>query len=323
MSRKKISIHSGTFNEEGNIEEFYRRVKAVISQHPEYDFEIIMADNCSKDNTRQLMRKIAAQDPLFKVIFNSNNFGATRSGMHNLLHEKIDSDAAVMMCSDLQDPPELLHDFIKKYEEGFDVVCAVKSKSKENPLIFAMRSLYYWLLKKVSDDELISGFTGFGLYDRKVIEAIRQYKDPNPYLRGMIAEIGFRRCCVEYTQEKRQNGRSSYNFFSYYDFAMNGFVNHSKLPLRMAVFGGFFIAMMSMLAALGYFIYKLFNWNSFQVGMAPLVIGLFFFSSIQLIFIGILGEYIGAIYTHVKNKPYVIEDELINFDDGETTKQTD
>lgn len=323
MGRKKISIHSGTFNEEGNIEEFYRRVKAVISQHPEYDFEIVMADNCSKDNTRQIMRKIAAQDPSFKVIFNANNFGATRSGMHNLMHQRINSDAAVMMCSDLQDPPELIHDFIKKYEEGFEVVCAVKSKSKENPLVFALRSLYYWLLKKISDDELISGFTGFGLYDRKVIEAIRQYKDPNPYLRGMIAEIGFRRCCVEYTQEKRKSGRSSYNFFSYYDFAMNGFVNHSKLPLRMAVFGGFFIAMISMLAAFGYFVYKLFNWESFQVGMAPLVIGLFFFSAVQLIFIGILGEYIGAIYTHVKNKPYVIEDELINFDDEKIKDQKD
>ena len=323
MGRKKISIHSGTFNEEGNIEEFYRRVKAVIAQHPEYDFEIVMADNCSKDNTRQIMRKIAAQDPSFKVIFNANNFGATRSGMHNLMHQRINSDAAVMMCSDLQDPPELIHDFIKKYEEGFEVVCAVKSKSKENPLVFALRSLYYWLLKKISDDELISGFTGFGLYDRKVIEAIRQYKDPNPYFRGMIAEIGFRRCCVEYTQEKRRNGRSSYNFFSYYDFAMNGFVNHSKLPLRMAVFGGFFIAMISMLAAFGYFVYKLFNWESFQVGMAPLVIGLFFFSAVQLIFIGILGEYIGAIYTHVKNKPYVIEDELINFDDEKIKDQKD
>ncbi|MBE6374965.1 MAG: glycosyltransferase family 2 protein [Lentisphaerae bacterium] len=313
MSRKKISIHSGTFNEESNIKEFYSRLKAVLAKHPEYDFEIIIADNFSTDNTREILRSLASEDRSLKIIFNANNFGPTRSGMYNLTHPEINSDASVIMASDLQDPPEMISEFIKKWEDGYKVVCGIKNKSKENFLMFQIRKLYYWLLKKCSDTELISNFTGFGLYDRCFMDALKRYKDPYPYFRGLVSEIGFKRCEVTFTQEKRKGGRSSYNFFSYYDYAMTGFVNHTKLPLRLAVFSGFFISFLSLLTALGYFIYKLCNWDSFQVGMAPLVIGLFFFSAIQLIFIGILGEYIGAIYTQVKNKPLVIEEERINF----------
>ncbi|MBR2625300.1 MAG: glycosyltransferase family 2 protein [Lentisphaeria bacterium] len=311
---KKIAIVSSCYNEESNLKEFYCRcIKVLDSFSDKYCGEIILEDNYSTDNSRQILRELAAEDKRVKVILNANNFGANRSGFNCIL--SADADAVIPMCSDLQEPPEVIPELIRKWEEGYKVVCAVKEKSKENPVIFALRKLYYWLLKKCSDTELISNFTGFGLYDRCFMDALKRYKDPYPYFRGLVSEIGFKRCEVTFTQEKRKGGRSSYNFFSYYDYAMTGFVNHTKLPLRLAVFSGFFIAFLSLLTALGYFIYKLCNWNSFQVGMAPLVIGLFFFSAIQLIFIGILGEYIGAIYTQVKNKPLVIEEEFINFNE--------
>jgi len=312
--KKKICIVSSCYNESANLAEFYTRCAAVLDKvSDKYDWQIILEDNCSTDNSRQILREIAGKDKRIKVILNANNFGATRSGFNSILSS--DADAVIPICSDLQEPPELIPELIGKWEDGFKVVCAVKEKSKESPLIFAVRKFYYWLLKKCSDTELISNFTGFGLYDRCFMVALKKFNDPYPYFRGLVSEIGFKRCEVTFTQEKRKGGRSSYNFFSYYDYAMTGFVNHTKLPLRLAVFSGFFIAFLSLLVALGYFIYKLCNWDDFQVGMAPLVIGLFFFSAIQLIFIGILGEYIGAIYTQVKNKPLVIEEERINFDE--------
>ena len=312
--KKIICIVSSCYNEEKNLPEFYARCAAVLEKvSDKYDWQIILEDNCSTDNSRQILRELAAKDKRVKVILNANNFGANRSGFNCIL--SADADAVIPMCSDLQEPPEVITEFIRKWEEGYKVVCGVRSKSKENFLMSGVRKLYYWLLKTCSDTELISNFTGFGLYDRCFMDALKKYKDPYPYFRGLVSEIGFKRCEVTFTQEKRKGGKSSYNFFSYYDYAMTGFVNHTKLPLRLAVFSGFFIAFLSLLVALGYFIYKLCNWNSFQVGMAPLVIGLFFFSAIQLIFIGILGEYIGAIYTQVKNKPLVIEEERINFDE--------
>ena len=314
--KKKIVIATSCYNEEENLREFYQRCIKILDDNSEkYQGEIVIEDNYSTDNSRDILRELAAGDKRLKVIFNAKNFGANRSGFNCLLSASADADAVIPMCSDLQESPELIAELIKKWEEGYQVVCAVKNKSKENSLMFGLRKIYYWLLKKSSDTELISNFTGFGLYDRCFMDAVKKFHDPYPYFRGLVSEIGFKQCKVTFTQEKRKGGKSSYNFFSYYDYAMTGFVNHTKLPLRLAVFSGFFIAFISLLVALGYFIYKCLNWDSFQVGMAPLVIGLFFFSAIQLIFIGILGEYIGAIYTQVKNKPLVIEEERINFDD--------
>ncbi len=311
--KKIISIASGCWNEVENIPLLYDRVRKVLAKFPEYDYEFVIEDNYSTDGTREILREIAAKDPKFKVIFNSRNFGHIRSPFNALLNTS--GAAVVWMCSDLQEPPEVIENFIRQWEAGYKVVAGVRSGTKASFFLECLRSIYYKLLKKFSpEEELIERFTGFGLYDRCVIDALKKYHDPYPYFRGLVSEIGFKRAEVPFVQEKRKHGKTKNNFFTLYDMAMTGFVNHTKLPLRLAVFSGFFIAFLSMLAALGYLIYKCCNWNSFQVGMAPLVIGLFFFSAVQLIFIGVLGEYIGAIHTQVKNKPLVIEEERINFD---------
>ena len=308
---KKISIISGCFNEEENLSEFYARLIAVFQQLPDYTYEIIIADNCSTDGSREILRTIAAEDPHFKVILNANNFGHIRSPFNALLQAT--GDAVVALCSDLQEPPEMILEFVKQWDAGYQVVCGVKPKSLENPLMFQVRRLYYRLLASCSETPQIQNFTGFGLYDRKVISAVKQFNDPYPYFRGLISEIGFRRTEVPYIQAARQHGKTKNTFFTLYDMAMTGFVNHTKLPLRLAAFTGFLIALLSLMVAFGYFIYKLLFWQTFSLGLAPIVIGLFFFSSVQLIFIGIIGEYIGAIWTQVKNKPLVIEEERINF----------
>ena len=312
MERKKISICTSTYNEETNIREFYDRVLEQLKKFPQYDYEFIIADNCSTDRTRKILREIASEDKRVKCIFNANNFGPERSAYNTFLH--CSGDAMIHLCSDLQDPPEYIEEFIKKWEEGYNLVCGIKTNYSGSSVMTLIRKSYYRLLRKVSDVDLIQDFHGFGLYDRKMLDAMKQYHDAEPYARGIVSEIGLKRCEIPYRQAERKGGKSSYNFFRYYDFAMVGLVNYSKLPLRLAIFSGFFIALFSLLVALGYFIYKLLNWNSFQLGLAPLVIGLFFFSAVQLIFIGILGEYIGAIWAQVKNKPLVIEEERINFD---------
>ena len=313
----KISVASGCYDEAENIEELYERCLAVLKKFPEYDYEFVLEDNLSSDGTREVLRKIAAKDKRFKVIMNSNNFGHIRSPFNALLNAS--GDAVIWMCSDLQEPPEVLEEFIRKWQQGYKVVCGVRSGTKASWILEALRKCYYSLLAKSSSEgAVIHKFTGFGLYDKKVIEALKKFNDPYPYFRGLVSEIGFKRCEIPFVQDQRKHGKTKNNFFTLYDMAMTGFVNHTKLPLRLAVFSGFFIAFLSLLVALGYFVYKCFNWYNFQVGMAPLVIGLFFFSAVQLIFIGILGEYIGAIYTQVKNKPLVIEEERINFDEKES-----
>ena len=210
---------------------------------------------------------------------------------------------------------ELIPELVHRWEEGYRVVCAVKPQSRENPVMFRIRCFYYWLLDLFSELPQLHNFTGFGLYDRRFIEALRRYHEPYPYFRGLVSEIGFRRIEVPYVQERRKHGRTKNNFFTLYDMAMTGFVNHTKLPLRLAAFSGLILAFLSLLTAAGYLVYKLLYWDTFQLGLAPLVIGLFFFSAVQLIFIGVIGEYIGAIWTQVKNRPLAIEEEKINFDD--------
>jgi len=315
VNKKKISLVSSCYNESDNLLEFYSRLVAAMSKFPEYSYEIIIADNCSTDNSRSIMKDLAKNDKNFKVIFNSNNVGPNRSSYNALLHAS--GDAVIPMSSDLQDPPELIGDFIRKWEEGYLVVVAIKNKSNENPLMLLLRRSYYHFLSKISDyDHIIKNFTGFGLYDRKFIDALKKFNVPYPYLRGLVSEIGFRRIEVEFIQPIRKKGRSKSNFFFLYDTAMTGFVNHSKMPLRLATFLGFCFSGISLLVALVYLAYKILFWDTFSLGMAPLLIGLFFFSALQLIFIGIVGEYVGAILTQVKNHPLAIEDEKINFDDS-------
>lgn len=308
---KKISIVSPCYNEEENLPELYRRINDVMSTHPEYDYEIIWADNASTDGSRALIRKMCAEDKRLKAILNAGNFGQIRSPYNALLAAS--GDAVVFLCADLQEPPELIHDFIREWEHGAKIVCGVKPKSKESRVMFFLRRCYYKLIKAMSETPQIENFTGFGLFDRCVMDALKKFHEPYPYIRGLIAEVGYSRVEVPYEQQARLHGKTKNNLFTLYDYAMTGFVNHTKLPLRLATFIGFALAGLSLLAALIYFIYKLVYWNDFAVGLAPLVIGLFFFSSVQLIFIGVIGEYIGAIWTQVKNKPLAIEEERINF----------
>ena len=308
---KKVSIVTGCYNEEGNIREFYSRVSKVFSEFPIYDYEIIVADNYSTDGTREILRDLAANDPKLKVLFNSKNFGPITSGYNAFLLAT--GDAVVLMASDLQDPPELMAEMIRKWEEGNKVVVAVKSSSRENSLMYLARKLYYKVLGSLSDyDRLISNFTGYGLYDRVFLNVLRKYRDPSPYLRGFVSEIGFRRAEILFDQPARQHGHSKHSFLSLYDVAMSGMINHSKLPLRLSAFIGFILAGISLVVAFGYLVYKLLNWNNFSAGLAPLIIGVFFFSAVQLIFIGVIGEYVSAILSQVKRRPYAVIEETIN-----------
>ncbi len=310
---KKISIASPCYNEEGNIREFYDRCRGVLAKFPEYDYEFVFEDNYSTDGTRNILREIAAKDRKFKVIFNSRNFGPVRSPYNVLLNAS--GDAVVWMCCDLQEPPELIEEFILKWKEGYKVVAASRSGTRASLIMEFFRKSYYWLLKKSSQGlTVIPKFNGFGLYDRIAIEALAKFKDPYPFFRGLVCEIGFKRMVVPFVQDKRKYGKSSNNIFSLYDQAMTGFVNNTKLPLRLAVFFGFIIGILSFIVSMLYVVLKFIYWDTFVFGTAPIIISLFFFSSIQLIFIGIIGEYLGAVWTQVKNKPLVIEEERINFD---------
>ena len=308
---KKISIVSGCYNEAGNVEELVARVAKVMASLPQYDYEQIIIDNASTDGTQEILRKLATGNPLLKIILNARNFGHIRSPFHGMMQGA--GDAVVYMASDLQEPPELIPDFVKKWEEGAKAVVAIKDSSDESPLFFAVRRLYYRLVEGLAETKTIQNFTGFGLYDRVIMEYCRGLKDPYPYFRGLIAEVGLPVERVSYHQPLRTRGFTKNNLYTLYDMAMLGITNFSKVPLRLAAMLGFAMALLSLLVALVYFVYKLVFWYSLPVGTAPLVIGLFFFASVQLFFIGILGEYIGAIHTQVLKRPLVVEKERINF----------
>lgn len=309
---KRISVVTACFNEEENVKEVYEQVKVVFNGLPQYQYEHIFIDNASNDRTVVILREIAQNDHMVKIIVNTRNFGHIRSPFHALMQAK--GDAVIATVSDLQDPAIMIKEFIKKWEEGYKIVIGVKTQSEESPFFFAVRKAYYNLIGRLSEVELIKNFTGFSLYDQKVIEILRSIEDPYPYLRGLICDIGFERAVIEYVQPVRKRGFTKNDFYTLYDLAMLGITNHSKIPLRLATMTGFSVAFISLFVALGYFGYKLTFWDNFQMGMAPLVIGLFFFSSVQLFFIGIIGEYIGAIHTQVLKRPLVIEKERINFD---------
>ncbi len=311
--KKLISIVTACYNEEGNIEQLYIRIKNIFRNLTTYDYEHIFIDNNSHDQSRNILREIASKDNNVKVIFNTRNFGHIRSPLHAIY--QANGDAIISIVADFQDPPEMIVDFLKKWEEGYKIVIGIKKKSNENFFMFFIRKKFYSILNKFSDIELIKNFTGFGLYDKSFVDIIKKINDPYPYFRGLIPEFGLERYEIEYVQPKREKGKSAQSFITLYDMAMLGFVNYSRIPLRMASFVGFSIAIASLIVALVYFIYKLVFWYQFDVGLAPLVIGLFFFSSVQLIFIGIIGEYVGSILTQIqhKDRPLVIEKERINF----------
>ncbi len=310
MMKKEISIVTPCFNESDNIQELCARIQSVMSGL-NYQYEHIIIDNASTDNTVGKLRKIAKADKRVKVIVNTRNFGHVRSPIYAIFQAK--GDAIIAMASDLQDPPERIPEFIRKWEEGFPVVVGVKEKSETSFLFHFLRTLYYRALRSLSEVDLIENFTGFGLYDRSVIDVIKKIDDPYPYFRGLVADLGFEIAKIIFLQPRRKRGISKNNFYTLYDLAMLGVTNYTKIPLRLATMLGFLSAVVSFLIGLIYLIYKLIFWYQFSLGSAPLVIGLFFLGSIQLLFLGIVGEYIGAIYTQVMHRPLVIEKERINF----------
>jgi glycosyltransferase involved in cell wall biosynthesis len=312
MTKKLITILTPCYNEELNVREAHRRLLAMAAGFPEYRFEHLFIDNASKDGTVSVLRAMAAEDASIKVIVNARNVGADRSGMHAFLQAQ--GDAVGSMAADMQDPPELFAEMIREWEKGFPIVAAIKNSSDESGLMYGIRTAYYRLVARLANVEVLEHFTGFGLYDRSVVEQIRaNFRDPYPYFRGMIAELGLPIARIFYNQKRRERGITSNNFYSLYDLAMLGITNLSKVPLRMVIFCGFLSALVSFVLGVFYLVYKLVFWNSFSVGSAPMVLGLFFLGSVQLIALGIIGEYVGSIHTFVLNRPLVTEKERINF----------
>ena len=311
MSTRLISVVTPCYNEEGNVRAMYEAIRQIFVSLPQYRYEHLFIDNASKDLTPQVLRELATQDPNVRVILNARNFGQVRSGYHALLQSS--GDAVIALVCDFQDPPELIPEFLRRWEDGAKVVLGVKEASEEPRLLYTLRGRYYALLARIADVQVVKQSTGFGCYDRAVIAALKSIDDPYPYFRGLIAEIGYAPAIVPFKQPTRKHGISSQNFYTLYDLAFLGIVNHSKVPLRMATMAGFALAALSLLVALGYLVYKLLFWNQFTVGIAPILIGFFFLTSVQLFFIGIVGEYIGSIYTQVRHHPHVFEKERIYF----------
>lgn len=308
---KLISVVTPTFNEEGNVREIYLRVKKVFSGLKKYRYEHIFIDNDSSDNTVVILKSIAKKDRNVKIIVNTRNFGWIRSQYYGLLSAR--GDGVVLLVADLQDPPEMITKFIKKWEEGYKVVMGIKTDSHENGIVFAVRKFYYRLIKTLSEVDLVENFMGFGLFDKRVMDIIRSFNDPYPYFRGLISEIGFKSAKVEYAQKERKAGKTSSNFLRLFDVAMLGLTNYSKVPLRLMTITGMFLSIVSLVVSVIYLLLKIFLWQNYTMGFASLVIGFFFFSSVQLFFIGMIGEYIGNLHDRSIKKPLVVESERINF----------
>ena len=314
MEKKLISIVTACYNEEENIKEVYEQVKNIVSdQLSDYKYEHIFIDNASTDRTIQLLKNIAKNDKNVKIIINSRNFGHIRSPVYAIM--QANGDIVISLVADLQDPPGMIVDFIRAYEKGYNIVLGIKDSSQENSLMFKVRRLYYNVLKKISDTEIYENYTGFGLYDKKTIKALNKMPDAYPFFRGMIGEIGYRVKKISYSQPVRVNGITKNNFYTLYDIGILGLINNSKVLLRLSIFIGFVVGLVSIIVGIFYFVMKLMYWNSLSLGIAPMIIGGSLMFSMLLFFIGILGEYTGQIYTQSLNRPLVFEKERINFDD--------
>lgn len=301
-----------TFNEYSNIDELFSRINNTIEPLVNYDFEFLVIDNCSTDGTQEKLKELAGKDSRIKLIFNVRNFGHIRSPYYGILQSR--GDATIYLASDLQDPPELIPEFLKEWEAGYKLVMAVKPVSETSGLIHYFRKCYYTLVDKISDISLIKNSTGFGLYDKEVLEHLRTIGDPYPFLRGLVCELGFEPKTIPFVQPRRFSGITKNNFHTLFDIGMLGIISHSKAPIRLATLFGFILGTASICFALIFFTLKLLFWDSFPMGSAPLMIGLFFLFGVQLFFMGIIGEYIGSIHRHVQRRPIVIEKERINFD---------
>ena len=311
---KKLSILIPCYNEEENVVPISQAVIETLERDlPQYDYELLFIDNDSTDNTRPLLRELCKNNPKIKAIFNAKNFGQFNSPYHGML--QVTGDCVIQMVADFQDPVELIPTYVHEWENGYKIVIGVKTSSKENPIMYGLRSCYYKVIKKFSEVEQIEHFTGSGLYDRAFIEVLRKLDDPTPFLRGIVAELGFKRKEIPYEQPQRRAGVTKNNFYRLYDAAMLSFTSYTKVGLRMATFFGVLTGGVSFLTAVVYLVMKLLYWDRFAAGMAPLLIGMCFLGSIQLFFIGFLGEYIMSINTRVMHRPLVIEEERINFDE--------
>lgn len=309
---KHITVVTPCYNEEDNIEEVYRQARAIFATIEGVTYEHLFIDNFSSDRTPELLRAMAAADRNVKVILNARNFGHIRSPFYGLLQAR--GDAAILLVADLQDPPELMKDFIEHWRNGARLVVGVKPTADESGFMFAIRRAYYRTVTRIADVKLIQNFTGFGLYDRQVLEELRRIDDPYPYLRGLVSEVGFEAVQVPYNQPRRKRGITKNNFYTLYDIAMLGITSHSRVPLRIATMAGFALSGVSLCVSLLYLLLKVLFWGEFSAGTAPILIGMFFFASVQLFFIGLLGEYVGAILTYVMKRPLVVERERLNFD---------
>lgn len=308
---KKISMLIPTYNEFENVGPLSDAIIEQLENLAHYDYEIIFIDNNSKDGTREKLRQLCRENEKIKAILNAKNFGQNNSPVYGLMQTT--GDCAILMCADFQDPVEMIPKLVHEWESGYMIVSAIKTTSKENKIMRFLRTCYYKLIKQFSEVEQIEHFTGFGLYDQSFIQILRELKDPTPFLRGIVAEFGFKRKEIPYEQQRRKAGKSKNNFFSLYDIAMLSFTSYTKIGLRLATFLGFIIAMVSVGIAIVYFILKLLYWKTFMMGTAPILIGMFLLGAIQLIFLGLIGEYILGINARVMNRPLVIEEERINF----------
>lgn len=314
MSDKKplISIVTPCYNEEANVDELYRRVKAAITGLKQYSFEFIFIDNHSEDATVEKLKALASKDKAVKVIVNTRNFGHIRSPYYGILQSR--GVATIYLASDLQDPPEMIPQFIAEWESGYKLVMATKPRSEGSALVHYMRKSYYRLLDGISDISVVNDSTGFGLYDKVVLDHLRALNEPYPFLRGLISELGYEIKTIPFVQPRRLRGITKNNFYTLYDIAMLGIISHSKLPIRIAAFLGLLLGLVSTVVGIVFVILKLIYWDSFPMGIAPVVIGMFLLLGIQLMFIGILGEYVGSIHTYLQKRPLVVEKERINFD---------
>lgn len=310
--RPTITILTPCYNEAENVRALSDRVRAVFDALPEYRYEHLFIDNASTDATVAILKDMAAADRRIKIIVNTRNFGHVRSPYHALLQCR--GDAVIGMAADLQDPPELIPAFLQKWREGFKVVLGVKEKSEESVLMRAIRRAGYRVIDRLSEVKQVRNNTGFGLYDKAFVAVLRRLPDPYPYFRGIVAELGFKYATVAYVQPQRVRGFTKNNLYTLYDLGVQGIVNHSRIPLRLATILGFVSSVASLIAALVYFVMKMLFWYDLPIGVAPVIIGLFCVASVQLFFLGVLGEYVGSIYTQVRNRPLVVEEERVNFD---------
>ncbi|MCI8852834.1 MAG: glycosyltransferase [Lachnospiraceae bacterium] len=311
---KKISVMIPCYNEEENVVPITQAVVEMFARDlPQYDYEILFIDNCSTDRTRDLLRMICSENKKVKAILNVTNFGQFNSPYYGICQTT--GDCTIPLCCDFQDPVELIPVFVKEWENGYKIVSGIKSSSKENGFVYFLRSVYYKLIKNMSSVEMIEHFTGFGLYDKTFVKLLRQLDDPIPFIRGVVAEYGYKRKDIEYEQPKRRAGKTHNNWYSLYDAAMLSFTSYTKVGLRLATFVGFIGSAVSILVALVYFIMKMIWWDRFPAGMIPVLLGIFVLGSMQLFFIGLMGEYIMNINTRVMRKPLVVEEERINFED--------